>query len=469
MRFLILTLAVTCISGGPQIAFGPKPSTTTSTTSTPTTTKAPVNTRLGLLAGQLGLDPVAGGSSGSSGRPSGASQAFTSSQSQSQATGRAPQQCCCVSTQEQCGDLFGTDFVGEGLIDPRFKNTTSSISTRIVNRPVANTNAQQNTCPAGQKTCCYDSSIDLSVFGINCISPEAAIKNVPWTQGCAENVRGSSKVCGTRQPTFASGLSHGQTLPGEFPWTCLLLNQNNDFVGSCAVIPNDFSNDNGRPTRKVITAAHKLKDLQRNDLLKVRVGEWDASGFNSPEQVNHQEYTVTRILKHPQFNAGRLDNDIALLYTDRNIEINSSPYVNTACLPSCDNQFDFLFSNGTGVRCHVAGWGKDEVDGQFQFIPKKVDLSLIPAAQCEAKLKVALNAKKPGVGDRFQLDSSEICAGGEIGKDACTGDGGSPLVCQAQSGRWTVVGLVSWGIGCASDLPGVYVDIAHYRDWINAN
>ena len=38
-----------------------------------------------------------------------------------------------------------------------------------------------------------------------------------------------------------------------------------------------------------------------------------------------------------------------------------------------------------------------------------------------------------------------------------------------QSGRWTVVGLVSWGIGCASDLPGVYVDVAHYRDWINAN
>jgi len=259
-----------------------------------------------------------------------------------------------------------------------------------------------------------------------------------------------------------------QCSPGEFPWTCILLNQNNDFLGTCAIIPNDFSNNNNAPTRKILTASHKLKNIVQTDLLKVRVGEWDATGFNAPESHPHEEYTVTRILKHPEMSLTRLDNNLAILYVDRDISLNN-PNVNTACLPACHNQFDFLFSNGTGVRCHVAGWGKDEVDGQFQFIPKKVDLSLIPAAQCEAKLKLALNARKAGAGDRFQLDASEICAGGEVGKDACTGDGGSPLVCQAQSGRWTVVGLVSWGIGCASDLPGVYVDIAHYRDWINSN
>ena len=49
----------------------------------------------------------------------------------------------------------------------------------------------------------------------------------------------------------------------------------------------------------------------------MRVGEWDASGFNAPEQQSHEEYTVVRILKHPQFSSGRLSNDIALLYTDR--------------------------------------------------------------------------------------------------------------------------------------------------------
>merc|ERR1712211_209246 len=101
----------------------------------------------------------------------------------------------------------------------------------------------------------------------------------------------------------------------------------------------------------------------------------------------YEEYTVVRILKHPGMSTTILSDNIAILYTDRDININH-PYVNTACLPSCDNQFDYIFSNGTGVRCHVAGWGKDEADGSFQFIPKKVDLSLMPADQCEARLSL---------------------------------------------------------------------------------
>merc|ERR1712073_68035 len=246
-----------------------------------------------------------------------------------------------------------------------------------------------------------------------CISPLAANTHSQlnsngyssWTQGCTEPPVYGAKQCGTRSYSGpVPGLQHGQTSPGEFPWTCILLNQNNDFIGTCAVIPDDFSNNNNAPTRKILTASHKLKNIEQTDLLKVGVGEWDATGFNAPESQPHEEYTVTRILKHPEMSLTRLDNNLTI------------PNVNTACLPACHNQFDFLFSNGTGVRCHVAGWGKDEVDGQFQFIPKKVDLSLIPAAQCEAALKLALNARKPGAGDRFQLDASEVCAGGRLAR-----------------------------------------------------
>lgn len=56
-----------------------------------------------------------------------------------------------------------------------------------------------------------------------------------------------------------------------------------------------------------------------------------------------------------------------------------------------------------------------------------------------------------------------LCAGYlEGGKDSCHYDGGGPLV----EGS-TVVGLVSWGFGCAiAAKSGVYADVGALRDWI---
>lgn len=368
-------------------------------------------------------------------------------------------QCCCVPAAEACGDLQGgSDLVGGGFID-----------ARIVNRP--SVKEEITACPTGQKTCCYNEDIDLSVFGKTCVTPaqaNAALQGF-WRQNCVEKSIAGSKECGTRAGfTPASGLTHGQSSPGEFPWTCLVLNQKNDFIGSCVVIPADFSNNNAKGTRKVVTAAHKLAKVGPTDQLKVRVGEYDASGFKAPETIQHQEYAAVSIVKHPRFNPSRLDNDLAIITVDKVIDL-TNPTVNTACLPSCDDQFDFKFNNGTGTRCWVAGWGKDDASGKFQVVQRKVDIPIVDSVTCQAKLKAALNSKKPGVGDKFTISPSEICAGAEVGKDACTGDGGSPLVCQAQSGRWTVVGLVTWGVGCASDIPGVYARMSFFKDWIESN
>ena len=166
--------------------------------------------------------------------------------------------------------------VGQGLIDPRKGN---ELVTRIVNRPPAqpsNLNVL-NTCPVGYKTCCYAPDLDLSVFQRNaqCLTPYAAAaasqqlntqQQTYWTQGCQEAPVYGSKQCGTRNyPGPVSGLSYGQTSPGEFPWTCILLNQNNDFVGTCAIITDDSTNNNNQPTRKVLTAAHKLKNIATNE------------------------------------------------------------------------------------------------------------------------------------------------------------------------------------------------------------
>ena len=48
------------------------------------------------------------------------------------------------------------------------------------------------------------------------------------------------------------------------------------------------------------------------------------------------------------------------------------------------------------------------------------------------------------------------------------GDSGGPLTHQVD-GRWTLIGLTSFGEGCARPgYPGVYTDVGHHLDWIAA-
>ena len=59
-----------------------------------------------------------------------------------------------------------------------------------------------------------------------------------------------------------------------------------------------------------------------------------------------------------------------------------------------------------------------------------------------------------------------LCAGFyEGGRDACQGDSGGPLIIDDH-----IVGIVSWGLGCARPaFPGVYTAIGTVRDWIRNN
>lgn len=159
---------------------------------------------------------------------------------------------------------------------------------------------------------------------------------------------------------------------------------------------------------------------------------------------------------HPDYYKGGLYNDIALVFLDAPVMLNEG--IQTVCLPPPNARFDHQ-------RCIVSGWGKDVFgkEGTYQAILKKIDLPIVPNNVCQDSLR------STRLGPKFVLHNSFICAGGEAGKDACKGDGGSPLVCPIQGSYqlYHQVGVVAWGIGCGSATPGVYADVSHFRNWID--
>ncbi|XP_030374586.1 phenoloxidase-activating factor 2 [Scaptodrosophila lebanonensis] len=252
-----------------------------------------------------------------------------------------------------------------------------------------------------------------------------------------------SYQCGRRwpPPPGAAAAAVGQATFGEFPWQVALLTLADVYLGGGALIT----------AQHVLTAAHKVYNLPISSF-KARLGEWDAASVTEP--VPAQDVTIASVFIHPAFNPNNLQNNVAILKLSTAISLTSKSTVGTICLPT---------TTFVGQRCYVAGWGKNDFGptGAYQAIARKVDVPLITNANCQTALRATR------LGSSFVLsDTSFICAGGEAGKDACTGDGGSPLVC-SNNNVWYVVGLVAWGIGCAqAGVPGVYVNVASFLPWI---
>lgn len=253
--------------------------------------------------------------------------------------------------------------------------------------------------------------------------------------------------CGVRHPNGIgyrlTGEKSGSAQYGEFPWTLMLL-KNSDLLGiskevylcAASLIAPDMA----------LTTAHCVNN---SDQYFVRAGEWDTSSVR--ELFATQTQKVAQVLVHEDYNIYH-HNNIALLKLEKPFEPDYN--VQIVCLPP---QISF-----DGAECFTGAWGKDKFDqGVQQNILRSIEVPVVPHNKCQAAFR---NTR---LGPSFILDPSYMCAGGEENVDACTGDGGAPLVCPADSNRYYQVGIVAWGIGCGQrGVPGAYTDVTKFMPWI---
>jgi trypsin len=189
----------------------------------------------------------------------------------------------------------------------------------------------------------------------------------------------------------------------------------------------------------VITAAHCVP--QQGSVGQVAIGMHRISTAASDDCV--QTRTVIRRVVHPDYDSGTLDSDIALLQLSEAVDYGPIAL-------HTDSSFE---SAGTSVT--VSGWGDTSEGGSPPDVLMHVGVPVVADEVCNTMYSGGITANM-------------ICAGiTEGGKDSCQGDSGGPLFHQPQTGPPQLVGVVSWGRGCAqANFPGVYTRVSKFAEWI---
>lgn len=190
----------------------------------------------------------------------------------------------------------------------------------------------------------------------------------------------------------------------------------------------------------VISAAHCVH-RQEASAFKVRTG---SSYINEGGSV----VRVKKITQHPKYSSRNIDYDFALIELE--------DYENKGLVQSFVNIPKANDEVKDGSMLMVSGWGSTQNNNESNKQLRSVMVPKVNQRRCSRAYTVF-----GGITDRM------ICAGYDRGgKDACQGDSGGPLVDRTNN---TLIGVVSWGYGCASPrYPGVYSKVSSVRGWIKS-
>ncbi|CAN8176082.1 unnamed protein product [Coccothraustes coccothraustes] len=197
----------------------------------------------------------------------------------------------------------------------------------------------------------------------------------------------------------------------------------------------------------VLTAAHCFAESRNISAMRLLIGATQLTEPGPGAQVR----LIERLLVHKEYSPADQSNDIALL--ELNEPVQCSSYIQLACVPNATVNVAQLES------CYVAGWGATSARSQKSSdVLQEAKVHLIDVQVC--------NSSEWYQGD---VHSHNLCAGyPEGGIDTCQGDSGGPLMCKDNNADlFWVVGVTSWGRGCArAKRPGIYTSVQHFYDWI---
>lgn len=182
---------------------------------------------------------------------------------------------------------------------------------------------------------------------------------------------------------------------------------------------------------QVLTAAHCVigRDASKMEAL---VGA-DNLCSNAPIEGVRTGVIETRI--HPQYEARSGQYDLARLTLERRLPV------------------DQVRATGdltpTSEAAVVLGWGTGSLGGAAPCRLTHRVMTLSDPATCASRLAGE---------DRSFSSLSMLCASPVANdwRDACAGDSGGPLIIGKDPHTGLVIGIVSWGRGCGTGVPGVY-------------
>uniref|UniRef100_A0A1A9ZT31 CLIP domain-containing serine protease n=1 Tax=Glossina pallidipes TaxID=7398 RepID=A0A1A9ZT31_GLOPL len=203
----------------------------------------------------------------------------------------------------------------------------------------------------------------------------------------------------------------------------------------------------------VLTAAHCVENLVHDlRLIYVRVGN----------ETSYTDVQIVEALIHPNYNEPLFNNDVALLKLSTPHDVNES--FKKICLPQSDIQ---SLAGNIGL---VVGWrdSNRNASGLTRTNMRYISLSIMNNTECAIRYA----EYSENFEDSIVITPTEFCSQSRTMNDVCEGDSGGPFMSINSFNRCTLVGIVAFGpsTNCGqSNLPGVYMRISSYTEWIRSN